>query len=171
MFLEERHSALFSNHSLNNDHVTSHRPVIQPSALFLLWVKCHPCQCFLFKCFCLFVLFKIFFYCCLFPGCEEVPDSWPQHECDIMVSGQQLWHTPPVATGDDLCRPGRLRANAAGVWLCTCSRDTVEKTCALTLQTPAECLMWILIALHYNPSKMLRSFITPHWCLTGQLVT
>ena len=85
-------------------------------------------------------------YCRLSPGCEEDPDSWPQHECDIMVPGQQLWHTPPVATGDDLRWQGRLRANAAGVCVCVCvclsarANDIVEKL-LFTRQTPAECHM------------------------------
>lgn len=35
-----------------------------------------------------------------------------------MVLGQQLRHAPPASPGDDLCGTGRLRVNAAGVWLC-----------------------------------------------------
>ena len=37
-----------------------------------------------------------------------------EDECDIMVPGEQLKHAAPVATGDDLRGPGRLRAHAAG---------------------------------------------------------
>lgn len=54
--------------------------------------------------------------CCPLPGCEEGSESGLQDECDIMVPGQQLRHKTPVATGDDLCGTGGVRAHAAGVY-------------------------------------------------------
>lgn len=42
------------------------------------------------------------------PGCKGVSQGACKDERDIMVPGQQLWHTPPPPTGDDLCGPGGL---------------------------------------------------------------
>lgn len=65
----------------------------------------------------------------IFAGCWQSLEEWSQHECDIMVLGQQLWHAPPPAPGADLRRTGRLRANAAGVWLCAFDPPAGAHTC------------------------------------------
>lgn len=54
-------------------------------------------------------------------GCKGV-SLRNKDERDIVVPGQQLWYSSPSATGNDLCWPGRLRANAAGrILICPCT--------------------------------------------------
>lgn len=43
-----------------------------------------------------------------------VPQQVCEDERDIMVPGEQLWHSAPSPPRDDLCRPRGLRADAAG---------------------------------------------------------
>ena len=43
-----------------------------------------------------------------FPGCSGVSQQTCEDECDIMVPGKQLGHSPPPSQRDDLCWPRGL---------------------------------------------------------------
>lgn len=63
---------------------------------------------------CQLTVLSLSFIFSLYPGCKASSGRSSEDECDIMVPGEQLGHAAPVAAGDDLCGPRRLRTHVAG---------------------------------------------------------